>query len=546
MDAIRRLIGRARRREFFGRFLRALSYVLPGGGAVAAAIFVLRSFGWAGPLTAVVLSGLGVATLAAATLYAACGLSTRRLARRLDQRARLHDRLTNALDFAARPRRSPLMELAIADAEALAPTASPAALIPLWNRQRSLRLVTLSLIAPLLYLAAAVNLASWLKKPVTPEGAGANIALPGELAPDGLRWLPRPGVTLPALANLRGVIVDWRERLTVLREKARELAPPQKPALPETIYRETPAPVEAKSPQILAADGLPAVRNTDRLHPSDARALSDVDPDIDPSLRMAYSQLDENFLQHDPRLEAIVAAAESLRAQAIASVFAGRDLKEFLADAHSRRAFASSSRARVDAADGDVREFREGLLAVQAQSMEEFLAAYARHLERLVTAKEDTLAKRQQKQKDNPSQTASDPSAADQGQEIPPGAELRLVQPTEEMIRGFKLTNDFGGRPGETLRAGQGGGTFRGAIKVKHEELTAGGPKETLAGQIGAGKSSVQILEDAENGDAGTLAALLRAFRDDTEDRLRDETIPLPIRSYVQRYLASIAANAGP
>jgi hypothetical protein len=67
-----------------------------------------------------------------------------------------------------------------------------------------------------------------------------------------------------------------------------------------------------------------------------------------------------------------------------------------------------------------------------------------------------------------------------------------------------------------------------------------------LAGQLGDGKSSVQIFEDAEAGNAGALSALMRVFQADAQERLQDQTIPVSVRAYVQRYLQSISPDQMP
>jgi len=543
------LIARTRVREFFGRFLLAGSYALPIGAAVAALAALAHSLGLLGAgRTIGALDAIAGLTVAVAITFAAFGLSTRRLSRLLDQRGELKDRLTNALDFGRRAQRSPLMELAIADAEDAAAGVRPGALIPLWSRGHTKRVAMLLLLLPLLYLAAAIDLASLFKTPPRPEFAGVvPPTLPAELAEDGFRELPGAGVMLPALANLRGLIGDWRARLTELREKAREAAakePQKEPELPETIYRETPKGEAAKAPRILGADGLPAVRNSDRLHPSDARALGDVDPNIDSSMRMAFSQLDESFLDKDPHLTATMELSKSMADQAVKADYGGQELA--MADSFGGSPMAHNQGTGVDRDHEAI--FRDATHAAQTQSMAEFLHEYAKHLARLVQAKEDVLDEKKQQQKDNPNQTPQNALAADQGQQLPPNAQLRMVEPTDDMNRGVKLTNDVGNQvqPGATMRAGQGGGTFRGAIKVKHEETPSQGPKEMLAGQLGDGKSSVQIFEDAEAGNAGALSALMRVFQADAQERLQDQTIPVSVRAYVQRYLQSISPDQMP
>ncbi len=592
LDATHNLIARARVRQFAGRSLLAASYALPAGAALAALAVFGRSLGLLAH-DATVAGAIAAGALAAAgvVVYAALGISTRRVARLLDLRGDLKDRLTNALDFAARAKRSRLMELAIADAEAMAGDVRPAALMPLWSRAHTKRLATLLLILPILYGAAAVDLYSYFKKP-RPEFAGAlPPTVPAELAEDGFHDLPGAGLMLPALANLHGLIGDWRARLTELREKAREIEQIKEPELPKTIYREAPRGNAPPPPQTLGPDGLPMVRNTNRLHPSDARALGDVDPNVEGSLRTAFSQLDDQLLDQDPQLEALAQYAKKLHAMSDQTRNGGEELGNVMTGGASQAALASTGLASVSTlapankaaankmatnalangpnkamqnlnmpkpsanmkspanrvaqpAESDHQQsFRQSQASAQDQSYSEFMQQYAAHLARLIAAKEDTLAQKAANNANQPQNTLS----ADQGQQLPPSTQLRMVQPTEDMVRGVKLTSDVGAQltPGDGRGAGEGGGTYRGAIKVKHEEKHAEGPLEGLKGQLGEGKSSVQILEDAEGGNTAPLAAMMRAFKADAEERLQDQTIPIDVRAYVQRYLQSLSSAGG-
>jgi hypothetical protein len=356
--------------------------------------------------------------------------------------------------------------------------------------------------------------------------------LPSELAEDGFRDLPIAGAILPAITGLRGVLGDWRARLTELRERAREqaAAPPKEPELPETIYRES-KPSETRAPQVLAADGLPAVRATDRLHASDSRALGAIDPtSVDESMRKAFAQLDETLLDKDPNLAAVQAYVDKLR------------------EASAKNLNAASTTGMMSsfgsAKDANLGAFRNATQSAQSTSFNEFLRQYAEHINRLVEAKQDVNKKRAAETGDPSKQGVL---TADQGQQLPPDAQLRLVEMNKELQRGLKLTSEVGQQlnPEGGQRAGQGGGTFRGAFKVKHEEPGTATRQESVKGQLGEGKSSVQILEDADEGKSN-LAKLLAAYQADAQERLTDQTIPVAIRAYIQRYLASINPGLDP
>jgi hypothetical protein len=481
-----------------------------------------------------VLIGAVAFALAACAAYAAWGVSIRRIAWLIDRRAVLKDRLTNALEFAARPQRSPLMELAIADAEAAAIEAAHRARPVLWTRGHTKRAATLALILPLLYAAAVINLADYFRQKNDFLGA-IKPPMPSELASGGFEDMPATSVLLPAMTGLHGLLGDWRAKLVEMRERAQQLAmtaPLKEPELPETIYRETPKREAHPGPQILGVDGLPAVRLTDRLHASDARALGDVDPNVDASMREAFAQLDQTLLDADPQLAAVEAYVNQLRDGAAKGKDAGvyNSLQSIFGDANAKR-------------DKDQQgAFRNKTQGAQQQEFNEFLSQYAAHLGRMVDAKREINDKRQQAALQDGAQPQQKVLTADQGQQLPENAQLRMVHVTEDMLRGVKLNNDVGQQlpPGAGRGAGPGGGTFRGAYKVKHEQTVGQGREERLRGLTGEGKSSVQIFEDAD-ADPGAFSKLLQSFQADAQERLQDQTIPASVRAYVQRYLSSIS-----
>lgn len=533
LPATQRLIGQARLREATGRGLYALSYALPVGAALTTGGGFLYSFE--------ILSGSGWAILAALTgavvavgvvVYALLGVSTWRLARLVDTRADLKDRLTNALEFSVRDARSPLMELAIADAETVAPTVPVKPVAPMWRVDNWRRLGTLALLVPLAYAFAVINLADVFRDKAEPDFLGAVLpTMPAELAEDGFRDLPDTPTLLPALSGFRGAMGHWRQRLTELRERARKLAlnkPREEPLLPETIYREDLARGDdkRKQPQILAVDGLPAVRETDRLHLSDARALGDIDGEVDSSMQEAFGQLDSTLLDEDPRLQEVENYLNTLRVASRKGKAAG----------NLQTMQAGFGMGGVDGSE--MGAFRNATQGAQQEIFNEFIAQYAEHLGRMVDAKRDVNAKRAKRA----GQPTGQVRVADQGQQIPENAEWRMVKVTDDMRRDVQLSNQMGKQlvpGGNSSKAGQGGGTFRGAIKVKHE-TAANATKQTIRGQLGEGRTAMQILEDVEGANPQTYDKLLAQYRMDAAERLADPTIPPAIRAYVQRYLASI------
>jgi hypothetical protein len=529
------LIGRARSREFLFRLGHSLSYGLPAVGVVGFVAAIGYSFALVGggALLVTILIAASAA-LIGSIVFGALGASTAKVVRLVDRRADLKDRLTNALEFSDRESRNPLMELAIVDAEEAAERTDAAPLTPVWQRSNWKRLATLALLVPLAYGLAVVQLAQWIGEK-QPDFLGAIApTMPAELAEDGFRDLPDTPSLLPAITGFRGVMGDWRERLTELRERARKLAqqrPQQEPELPETIYREDLAGKQrSKKPQILAVDGLPAVRETSQLHLSDMRALGDVDGEVDSSMQTAFSQLDQTLLDQDPNLEAVQAYLDQLENASQKGQAAGQ-LQGMQAGMGMMGPDGSEMGALRNATQG-----------AQQEIFNEFLEQYAQHLGRAVNAKRDINEKRNVK----PGQTGDKIKVSDQPQEVPENAELRMVKVTDEMKQGVKLDGQMGEQitpGGDPMKAGQGGGTFRGAIKIKHETETAAGQKQTVKGQIGEGRTTMQILEDVDEEDRAAYSELLAQYRKDATERLADPTIPAAVRAFVQRYLQSIGSE---
>lgn len=535
------VISRVRRRVLLTRLIHALSYAIPAAVFASTIVVLLHSLNLVGAdtLLTVVLS-LATAVLAGGATFAALGASTRRLAWDLDQRAALQDRLTNALYFSGLPTRHPLMDLAIADAETVAPTLPLETLVPVWQPGYGRRLATLLLAIPLVYAAAAINWLSLLREPAKSDIQGIAQPLPSELAEEGFRDLPAAAQFLPALTGLRGLVGDWRARLTELRENARQLAmqAPAEPTLPETIYKEDMAEKSTSRPMgagaVLAADGLPAVRPNDRLNPTDLRALGEVDANIDSSMRKAFEQLDSTLLDKDPRLASVQAYVDNMRDNSNKGMDAASNL------------MMQSLFGQNQGHEGDpMGSFRNKTQGAQQQSFSEFLQEYSKHLGRMVDAKQDVNDKRAANQKSNPTQQ-NPVLVSDQGQPLPPDGEMRMVKMDPNLAQGVKLNTEIGQQINPNngpSKAGRGGGTYRGAIKMKHEDVTGTGRQETLQGQVGEGRSSVQILEDLEGADKASYDKIMATYQSEAKELLQDPTIPMSIRAYVQRYLSSISSG---
>ena len=114
--SIQRCLRAVRRRLLWQRFLDRLGQCLLGGGGVLLALGVGRYFGGLFPWSAAwALGVLTLALLAAAAGTSLGWLNPAQAAAAIDARARTHDRFHTALAFAARPARTPLEELTLAE-----------------------------------------------------------------------------------------------------------------------------------------------------------------------------------------------------------------------------------------------------------------------------------------------------------------------------------------------------------------------------------------------------------------------------------------------
>jgi len=540
LQAIGRLVFAARARAFAGRSVLALSYTLPLGALAAGAAAPAVSLELLAPVVAArIYLAAGAFSFVVTIAYALAGLADWPLLRLLDDRGDLKDRLSNAVQFARRERPTPLMELAMADGESAAAALRLSRLLPLWSRGNTARFAWRLLLGPLIYTAGVYHLADWLGKQAAeePDLIEAAAPMPAELAADGFNELGMTSPLLPPITQLHGITGDWRGRLAKLRERSRQarpLTPEQEPMLPETIYKQDMANLPGKQrEQVLAADGLPAVRYSNRLHPSDLRALGEYDAEVDQSMQLAFRELDETLLDLDPKLEDVAKYVEEMKEES------GRN-KSTAAMNLLGSTMAAGGKNDKDA----LGSFRNATQAAQQDSFNEFLEEYAKHLDRMVQAKQDINQQRANAQGPVKRQIL----AADQGQKLPPQGELRMVKMDDASRKDVKLDNQIGQQfnsPGDPLKAGKGGGTFRGAIKVKHETELAAVRKEVLKGQQGEGKATVQILEDVQDAQPETYDRLLARYQQDAQEALADSLIPTAVRSYVQQYLSSLSLQGG-
>lgn len=540
LHEVLRKVSQARLREFLVRTLWLFSYALPIWAAFAAVVILLQQFAPQayGVWTAILVVS-GVLALLACVAYGLAGLTRQRLARLIDQRADLKDRLTNALEFSARDTQTPLMALAVADARERAERVDVKRHFSLWTPGNGKRLAALVFLLPLLYAVAAINLAAWMQddKPLTVLDT---IQIPDELADDGLRDLPPNTMMLPAVRGLQGLFGSWRQRLAELRERAQAAMaaiPQNEPDLPETIYREdmTRESAVSRRQEVLAMDGLPAVRFDNELHLSDLRAMGDVDAEINSSMATAFAELDEFLFDEDPDIENVEEYMQQIEQNSGKGMAAASNMSMM------------SGFGGQQASNGDPQgAFRNSTQGAQQHSFNEFLNEYAKHLGRVSKKKNEINSQRAAKRGQQPGKVKV--LSADQGQQVPEDAEWRMVKMTPEMQSELKINmqmgeqmvaGQFGGR-----QAGRGGGSFRGAIKVKHEDVANIKRKDALQGQVGEGQSSVQILEDADPNAMATYSQIFNSYKQEALQLINDQTIPLAIRSYVQRYLQSINPEA--
>jgi len=531
LNAVHQRIAGARVRSFASRSALAFSYVLPVLAVICiAAALAGRVAGLSGAWVFWVPFSLVLAALVGCLLYASAGQSAANLAGRIDRRAALKDRFSNALEFAARKGGTPLMELAIADAEANARSLRIEPFFPVWTPGNGKRLAWLVLLLPLFLSVLFFDISGLFH----PKKTTDPIQAAWEQAPEALGESPfdtdsELDAPLVAPARLRGVLDDWRSRLEALRKRPAEKKAALPPPPPETIHREDlkAGPTIEEAEKAFAVDHLPTVMADGRLRASDIEALKFLDDGLDQSIRGAFEKLDEVVGEDEPTLGEVEKYIQSLKQNSVQRKQSSQVVGQM---------------ADIAAAKGEG-DYKANLQSVQQDSVSEFLNQYALHLGRVVEGKKGALKKHAA------GKVRRKVVQASGEQKIPEDAEMQLVRMTPEMRRGIKMNmamQESKGRPGGegSGQAGRGGGTARGSIKVEHVRSVREGPTEALHGKVGEGRAPLQILEDVEPEGRDAYDKLFGQFQAEALRTLEDKSIPVFVRAYVQRYLESIRPEA--
>ncbi|MCZ7582092.1 MAG: hypothetical protein M5R36_01480 [Deltaproteobacteria bacterium] len=433
---IESLVRRARVRAFAGRAVHAGSYTLPAvfaAGAVAVAGG--RGLADAGPWLGVAVWRVVVAVILGCLIYAAWGLSSRRIARSIDVRAGLADRISNALEFRTVTEPSSMMTLAVEDGERVAGQTAAAPYFPVAEKPAALRMGLALLFVPALIAAQSVNFASWRQQeevlsPVeralrdAPDRTPADVAAP-EQAP----------VTPPASDKIPGLFMKWRERLAELRAASREepsapVAPP-----PETIERSQTEQGSPAAVTVAAVDRLPEIAPDGKLSAGDMAVMRAMNPALDQALQDAFANMDQKLVAEEPTLAEVEEYVETVKEESVGRKKKSANINE-LADMFFTQD-SGSMRAKQQAA--------------QEASFAEFMEQYASHLTHYVDAEKE--AERAQQR------AATKRRCFNRADQPPPeDAEMKLVKNTEEMKRGLKLDMQMEGAPegGEKSPAGTG------------------------------------------------------------------------------------------
>ena len=532
---IGRRVAAARRRIRVWNFLLASAALLPVFLSAWCVEAALRQFveAPAGVLLGIRLA-LGAGALAYLAWAALRGTGAFRVARMIDRRADLEDRVASGLEFKALAGRGPYHEAQIRDADRALAGVKPGPLFPFDFRLAARRLLLGALVAPLLLAVTHLHLPLLFSgEPREGEAPAAEEtfaqAEPGAIMPT----LEEAGLDQDMLELIRPaeeLIGRWRERLREISERReaaeRERAPESE--LPPEGGREETSPVMQRVPisQREYTRTIEPDAGEQSIRLADLQSL--VDREADGGYAEAFEYLDQQIFSDPASLEALEEFAQQVSRNAQDQIQAG-----------GGQMFQSSFAGdRNPGAEGDdVGAHMNQLQGAQAQSFAEFMAEYAAHLSRLTQTMQDVIAQADAQNGEGAGQLRVEETfqLADLDLETVPRYRLDEITP-EDLEHGTirpLAPEETGGSD-----AGFGFGTADGVFRVPRVDREATRYAE-LESQYGEG-FSMQIYEDLEQGNVEQYTSLFRTYALGAEQILSLEDIPLAIQNYVREYFLAI------
>jgi len=462
----------------------------------------------------------------------------------IDKAARLEDRTLSALDFSRRSARNWLMDLAIADSESKLKAIELSKIVRILPERMGWKVAATALAMILSFVVLSVDLTGILPNPFGKTKTTPGVSVPADT--DQARQLP--SAAIPPL--LSQVIKPLRDYMASLRQRISEVAsienepkmeanrPPETaPEMPETIFKEFASNIDLA--KLEAIEALPPVSMDGKMHLSDISAMG-FNYEADGLKAEAFKGIDELlFGDEAPELSDVEKYVDSLKADANQ-----RAVSAEIASLGGSMALQTSARA------DEIGAHKNNLKSVQNLSFQEFLHDYAAHLQQMIEAKKDILDQKNaedQRNKQKNSQSALNQPAPQDMSNMkmvtidPAEAKKMQLNPIEGTLPPNAVTANM--MP-STSKAGKGGGTETGSIKVEPVDQ-ASGESVKLTGMTGEGMSSVQILENLmettrEDFSKEAYRQIYKKYEEQTEGAIEDQQLPPTLQSYVREYFLSL------
>lgn len=456
------------------------------------------------------------------------GLGEFQVAKRIDQNAGLSDRVSSALEFARIKQPTPFMQAAVADAIERARNINYRAAFPIWPRGTRRFIIATLVILPLLATGLSVDFASMFQREHTALSRDFPVdSIPTDVpdAPDLLR-VEAPPRLAPLIEPVRNYIQAWKKNLEKMRREAAKRKEEFERQVTQAIFADSKKDSDRAS--IAGVQGLRTAITDDRIHLSDLQTMGVNETS---EFKDAFAELDKIALEDEPEIEKVSMLMENMKSTA--------DQKADQAG-YLSKVGGIQSQAAMDADDVDA--FKDGLKSAMQESFNDFLRSYANHLGELVRTKNELVEEAKKSGKPTSMSLSSAPPPKD--------AKLRMkklnpkdYKKVQLSPRAFSDMKDLASLEKGSSKAGKGGGTAEGAIKTaKVESQTS---LVELQGQMGEGKSPIQILEDIDSIDREDFSSeeykmLYVDYTQGASELLNSEQIPLEIKSYIRDYFLSI------
>ena len=528
IQKIKKGISTARRRIGASNLLRSTIITVPFVfAAVAIGVLTYQFFP-----DSTFIPALYLMTAASATAFIVwktfSGLGEFDVARRIDVGAGLADRVSSALEFARAVHPTPFMQAAINDSIERVRNVNYRSTFPIRPKGTGRFIIASIVILPLLITGLSVDFAGMFQREHTALSRDFPVeSIPTDIpdAPDLLR-VETPPRLAPLIEPVKNYIEAWKKHLKKMKREAVKRKEEFEKQVTKAIFADSAK--ERDKASIAGVQGLRTAITDDKIHLSDLQSMGVTETS---EFRDAFNELDKIAFEDEPDIEKVAMMAENLQSTA--------DRK-----AHSSGYLAKNgeifSQSAMDADDIDA--FKDGLKSAMQESFNDFLRSYANHLGELVDTKNELVEKDKKAGKQVQGSFSSAPPPKD--------AKLKMKKLNPKDYKNVQLSpkafsdvKNVAALQEGSSKAGKGGGTAEGAIKTAKVEAQTS--LLDIQGQMGEGKSPIQILEDIDSIEKQDFSSeeykmLYIDYTQGASEILNSEQIPLEIKSYIRDYFLSI------